>query len=285
MPSTGRFTGALLLISLLTACKSDAPQNTVQPGLLATRVASTVAAQAATSTALELERLEALPGDTPSVPTEAAAPTNSSTTEPSLLPSESPTVSFRDDFNAALADGWTWIGENTGLWSLSANPGYLRITLNSGNCSTEVKNVPLQPAPAGNYEIGTLIDFTPISDFQVAGLFIYQDDANMLMFGRAFCSLVGQCVGNGVYFDSYINGAFTGSNFATSTINPSRLHIRLQRFANVFKGFYSEDGEEWVMIGQHSNDLVPSGVGLFTGQSCEEGVPADFDFFTITTLP
>jgi beta-xylosidase len=285
MQSTGRFTSALLLISLLAACKSDTPQNTIQPGLVATQVASTISAQVATPTALELKRSTEILDDTPPVPIETVAPTNASTSEPTPAPSQTPPVAFRDDFNTALEDGWSWLRENTQLWSLSANPGYLRITLNPGNCGSVARNIPLRPAPAGNYELATLIDFTPISDFQLAGLFIYQDDDNMLKFGRAFCSSAGQCVGNGVYFDSYINGAFTGSNFATSTTNPSRLYLRLQKADNVFRGFFSEDGENWTMIGQHTNDLISTGVGLFAGQSCEGSVPADFDYFMITNLP
>jgi hypothetical protein len=59
----------------------------------------------------------------------------------------------------------------------------------------------------------------------------------------------------------------------------------LQKADNVFRGFFSEDGENWTMIGQHTNDLIPTGVGLFAGQSCEGSVPADFDYFMITNLP
>jgi beta-xylosidase len=177
------------------------------------------------------------------------------------------------------------VRENKQRWSLSANPGYLRLTLNPGNCEGVPRNVALQPAPEGSYELATFVEFTPIGNFQLAGLIIYQDDGNNLKLGRAFCNSADICVGNGVYFDNVIKGVFTGINYATSTSNPSQLYLRLQRQGTNYSGFFSEDGQNWVKIGEHSSDLTPVGVGLYGGQSCEGSVPADFDYFTITKLP
>ena len=275
----------ILSILVFTACQPQAPITTPVVGLVETQVAATMAAQSAKMTA-ESEKLlsqatsTSLPTDTPE-----PSPTATATTEPSPTPSPTSAVAFRDDFGGKLADGWTWVRENKQLWDLSANPGFLRITLNPGNCGGVSRNVPLQPLPQGNYEIATYIEFTPINNFQLAGLIIYQDDGNLLKLGRAFCNVQQTCAGNGIYFDNVVGGAGTGGNYATSTGNPSIIYLRLQRIDNTFTGFFSEDGQNWIKIGQHTNNLQPAGVGLFAGQSCEGTIPADFDYFEIIRLP
>lgn len=275
----------ILSVFILAACQTPTPAATTEAGLVETQVAATVAGQSAKMTA-EYEQMLApatptpLPTDTPE-----PSPNATATTEPSPTPSPTSAVAFRDDFEGKLADGWTWVRENKLLWDLSANPGYLRITLNPGNCGGVPRNVPLQPLPQGNYEIATYIEFTPLKNFQLAGLIIYQDDGNLLKLGRAFCNVQQTCVGNGVYFDNLVSGAFIDGNYATSTANPSKIYLRLQRTDNVFTGFFSEDGQNWIKIGQHTNNLQPAGVGLFAGQSCEGTIPADFDYFEIIRQP
>jgi beta-xylosidase len=285
MKTTRLITIGISMIFVLAACQAQPPVATPEPGLVETQVASTVAAQAAKMTA-EYEQLLAQATPTPPpTHTPEPSPTATATVEASPTPSPTSAVAFRDDFEGALAEGWTWIRENKQLWDLSANSGYLRITLNPGNCGGVPRNIPLQPLPQDNYEISTFLEFTPIKNFQLAGLIVYQDDGNLLKLGRAFCNVQQTCVGNGIYFDNLVSGALIDGNYATSTDNPSKIYLRLQRTDNLFTGFFSEDGQNWIKIGQHTNNLQPVGVGLFAGQSCQGSVPADFDYFEIIQLP
>ena len=279
------FTLGVLILLVLAACQPQATVATPKAGLVETQVAATVAAQSIMMTA-EYENLLALATFTP-LPTDTPEPSPTSTATPVPSPTPSPTSSvvFRDNFEETLAGGWTWVRENKQRWDLAAYPGFLRLTLNPGNCGGVPRNVPLQPIPEGNYEIFTYVEFTPINNFQLGGLIIYQDDLNLLKLGRAYCNIGGVCVGNGIYFDNVIGGALTGGNYATNTGNPSIIYLRLQRMDNKFTGFFSEDGSNWVNIGQHTNNLQPVGVGLFAGQSCEGSIPADFDYFEIIQLP
>ena len=275
----------VLLVLMSTACQPPAAVATPEVGLVKTQVAATVAAQSIKMTA-DYEELLSQATSTP-LPTDMPepSPTVTATPVPSLTPSPTSAAIYRDDFKEALAEGWTWVRENKQRWDLAAYPGFLRLTLNPGNCGGVARNVPLQPVPQGNYEISTYIEFTPISNFQLAGLIIYQDDQNFIKFGRAYCDAGGVCVGNGVYFDNVISGVFTGGNYGTNTANPSFIFLRLQRINNTYIGFFSEDGTNWINIGQHTNDLQPIGVGLFAGQSCVGSIPADFDYFEIIRLP
>jgi beta-xylosidase len=283
MKTTLLFTIGVLSVFMLTACQPQAPVATPEPGLVETQVAATLAAQSVKLTA-EYEELLSQATSTPE-PTNTPEPSPTATTEPSPTPSPTSAVVFRDVFEGALAESWTWVRENKQLWDLAAYPGFLRITLNPGNCGGVSRNIPLQPLPQGNYEISTYIEFTPITNFQLGGLIVYQDEQNHLKLGRAYCDVRETCVGNGIYFDNLIAGALTGGNYATSTANPSTIYLRLQRIDNTYTGFFSEDGTNWVNIGQHTNDLQPVGVGLFAGQSCVGSIPADFDYFEIIQLP
>lgn len=287
MKTTRLITIGISVIFMLAACQAQPPAATPDPGLVETQVASTVAAQAAKMTAEYEQLLAQATATPPPTNTPEPSPTASATTEPSPTPLPTSAVVFRDDFEDKLADGWIWVRENKQRWDLGANPGFLRITLNpAANCGGGIRrNVPLQPVPKGNYEISTYMEFTPINNFQFAGLIVYQDDRNNVELGRAYCDTHEICVGNGIYFDNVVGGAGTGGNYSTSTANPSNIYLRLQRIDNTFTGFFSEDGQNWIKIGQHTNNLQPVGVGLFAGQSCQGSVPADFDYFEIIQLP
>jgi beta-xylosidase len=220
------------------------------------------------------------PEPTPTAePTEPVAPTATTATGPIVV--------FRDDFEEVLASGWTWQNEDPSHWNLSEVPGSLRIVLQDGgiNWPVPARNILLREAPAGKFEIETLVRFTPTTNFQFAGLMAYQDGSNALGFGRAFCTPGPNCVGNGVYFDKHTAGGRVESNYATSTASQSLAYLRLRREGDTYTGYYSEDGTNWTIIGQHKNPLNPLRVGLFAAQAPSAETTADFEYFTITTLP
>jgi beta-xylosidase len=196
-------------------------------------------------------------------------------------------VVFRDDFQGALASGWAWESEDPSRWNLTDVPGSLRIILQDGGIRWTIpaKNVLLRQPPAGKFEIETLVRLTPTSDFQFAGLVAYQDGATALQLGRAFCAPKENCIGNGVYFDNLPAGGGAFSNFATSTASQSLAYLKLRREGNTYTGYYSEDGTNWTVVGQHINPLNPVRVGLIAAQAPSAETTADFEYFTITTLP
>jgi regulation of enolase protein 1 (concanavalin A-like superfamily) len=159
----------------------------------------------------------------------------------------------------------------------------------------EVENILLRHAPEGNFEITTRVLFTPYSNFQSAGLIVYQDDNAALFFRRAMCylpSVPGLCVGNGLYFDNYNKDEGTpemyyqiGPNFATQTINPDEVLLRLTREGRVYTAYYSSDGENWITVGRHEANLFPFYVGLIASGALEHPAEADFDYFTLEILP
>jgi cytochrome c len=188
-------------------------------------------------------------------------------------------TSWNDDFAATTVDpAWTWINEDTDFWSLTDNPGYMRLTTYDGGMVA--KNLLIQPAPVGNYAITTRVLFEPTSNFQMAGLVVYAAPGNILSFGRAHCdSGPPLCVGNGIYFDNV--DVTTHPNFATAVPDLDVAVLRLVREGLTYSGYYSVDGIAWELIGRHTADASRglAHVGVSCGQdSADIKIPADFDY-------
>jgi hypothetical protein len=192
---------------------------------------------------------------------------------------------WREDFEGFLAGVWSWVNENPELWNLTEQPGSLRIY--ASQYPTGGENLLLRPVPEGDFIIETHLLFEPDTNFQFAGVVIFQDESNFLQLGRAFCDIAGPCVGNGIYFDHAQDGVGIGGNFATISDPPYEVYLRLERIGDMVTGFYSPDGGTWSEIGTHW--LPPgfqiNGIGLTASQDFfteEWDIPADFDYFELT---
>lgn len=226
---------------------------------------------------------------TPPPPTETPIPPTTNTPlppAPTLVPTATPDpLLFRDDFENALAEGWSWTKEDKRYWNLTANPGWLEITALPGHVSDgSIRNMLLRNAPDGNFELETHLNFKPTGNFQIAGLLIYESGANFTQFGRAFC---GQCpAGDGYYFDLTVDSNFTGENFGTAAPTIDTVYLRLRREGTTYTSYSSTDGANWQVIGTHTSNMAPAFVGLVSGQAVNSNPkPAQFDYFIINALP
>ena len=230
----------------------------------------------------------AIPSPTASpqpIPSSTAIPTvtkppPTSTSVPSATPTALPI--FWDDFSKELLPGWSWIRENDALWSLDSEPGFLRIVLQS---SRPPRNLLVRDVTSENFQIMTHIRFKPTSNFQFAGLLIYQDDDTLASLGRAYCDIQNQCVGNGIYFDVTQSGQYVGPNFGTDTQVKEEAYLRIDKNGSVLTGYYSEDGTGWFEIGEHEVSMINPKVGIITANSFIVGMTAYFDYFTVMEMP
>jgi Tol biopolymer transport system component/regulation of enolase protein 1 (concanavalin A-like superfamily) len=192
-----------------------------------------------------------------------------------------------DEFDGESLDpAWYWENENPAMWSLAVQPGFLRIY--ASPYPTGGENLLLRPVAQGDFMIKTRLLFEPNTNFQFAGLVIYQDEDNFLQLGRAFCDVPDACVGNGLYFDKILGGNFADSNFDRAVDSPSEAYLRLERQGQTITAFYSEDGIAWQETGSHEipEDFAVNGVGLAASQNYSaEAIPADFDYFALGPLP
>jgi len=256
-----------------------------------------ITAACSSSESLSSEKTHAsLPTDTnipASVPTNTPTNTNIPTDTPPPPPTATPTPfpPFRDDFTYVLGEGWEWIKESGSGWNLEEKPGFLRVEVVAG-----AEQILLRQAPQGNFEIMTRVLFTPDSNFQSAGLIIYQDDGHLLSFHRGMCDYVDivpeKCQGNAIYFNHIDHdvgvpeeGYSIGPQFPTRTENQSEAYLRLAREGILYSAYYSDDGENWTIIGNHETDLKPNYVGIQTFGAQQNNAFAEFDYFTLETLP
>jgi len=256
-PSVRKLAVLCTLAVLTSACASQPPSPTNTP----VPISTPTAAPSPTP----------LPSSTSPPPTATSTPTSTATPYPI----------FRDDFAGTLQPGWTWLRENDSKWSLTSEPGFLRIVLEGGSFH---RNLFIREVESEDFEITTHVLFKPTTNFQIAALLVYQDDATMIKFGRAFCDVQNLCVGNGIYFDNMQNAQFSGTNYATDTVLQDEAYLRITKIGSRLTGSYSEDGTNWMVIGVHESFMADPKVGLVAGQSNVVGAIALFDYFTLMEI-
>jgi beta-xylosidase len=208
------------------------------------------------------------------------SPTEVITTEPVIDPNY-----FRDDFDTTLGSGWQWRNEDANNWNLETIPGMLLINAGEGQASADsIKNLLLRPAPPGNFQIETKVSFRPNSNYQFAGLIVYESPPNLIQAGRAFCAPSEVCVGEGLYVDYYNNGNFVTPNFAAAYTD-SEVYLRMVRQGDTYTFQSSSNGNEWILRGGTVSAMNPIQIGLVAGQNTVGIIPALFDYFEVRSLP
>lgn len=190
------------------------------------------------------------------------------------------TVAWTDDFQGTSLDQrWSWSREDKTHWSLTARPGYLRITTQTGGIfgkTEKQKNVLLMLAPKGDYRIVTKCTIDPKTNYQYAGLMVYQGRNNYVQINRAFTD------GNSFNFDMEADGKPVNKRVPAAA---TTFYLRITKLGETYTGDYSPDGETWTTVGQGAASLVDPRVGICAANNLpgKPHVPADFDFFRLYT--
>jgi uncharacterized protein YjdB len=186
-----------------------------------------------------------------------------------------------DEFNGVeLNSQWHWIRENPSNWSLSANPGYMRIVSENGDISgssADAKNILLTGAPEGveNWAIETKLDGNPTSKWSQGGLAVYGNDDNYIRMTRLYG------IGNQLQFDLKINGVRNHME-VPDTIGSTVSYLRIVKYGNLYAGYYSADGVTYTQVGTTQTvDFVDPKIGLIV--CAGTGLTANFDYFHIIT--
>ncbi len=146
-------------------------------------------------------------------------------------------------------------------------------------------NLLLRPASADDFQIATQINFRPESNYQFAGLIIYESDANFIQAGREYCKSF-DCAGAGLYMDYYKKGVVVKPDFGQTYKEANPILLRLSRRSDSYTFEASTDGKVWFTIGSHTSDMKPIQIGLVTGQRVKgDMLPAAFDYFEVRSLP
>ena len=194
---------------------------------------------------------------------------------------------IRDDFDSKLALDWKTIRPDPTHVSLETHPGKLTITTQYGSfhgAQTSAKNLLLIDVPKGmdDFVITTCIeDFLPESDWQQAGLLIYEGDDDHLKWVRDHFGL-GFPVLNVVTELKRERFAST----CPAELSKERFWLRVIKRGDQYQCAASADGEEFitycVLPWLHH---APKRVGLVAKNGPREGdKEAQFDFFELRNL-
>jgi beta-xylosidase len=169
---------------------------------------------------------------------------------------------------------WSWVRENPLYWSLTTNPGFLRLVTRGSLHQTQnnLENLLLTPVMSDDYQLITKVSVAPTENYQNAGLIVYQDDDNYLEVTRVYRD------GGNVRIKQELGGVSSSSYVAGVTA--TTLYLRLDKYGDDYFGFYSLDGAVWEFVGQYNISLSDPSVGLMAanGPTTSE-VDADFDYF------
>jgi len=199
---------------------------------------------------------------------------------------------FSDEFNnPSLDPRWRWLNEDSGRWSLTALPGNLRIVATIGDMVSycggfNTKNVLLQDAPQGYFEISTRVSINPTVDYQQAALFAFNNPDNYVKLGVAHNS--GDYGGQAAEVILVENGQLIRSQRPWLRVSLDRpAYLKLVRVYSLYSGYYSSDGQNWMLVGSVNSTIVSSPqIGLTALNSCfgnPPDIPADFDYFRVST--
>jgi hypothetical protein len=255
--------------------------------LLSTLFALTACAQPATAEPTPVPPPTSAPEPTSIPPTALPEPT--AEPSPAPTPTIEPTATpenqlFRDDFTGEVQPGWVWENENPALWTFT-DDGWLQIMGEDNSLLNEQpqSNLLWRDLPGGDFIITIHLLAQPLSNFQQATLYLYEDIDNYVALNRGYCDL---CVdgGNAFYFEFKISGAFGTYNQPTDATD---VYIRLTREADVISGYYATEPGNWERIGRYGGSYFDfKRVGIGVTNSDPKGLEGDlvgqFDYFEIT---
>ncbi|NUQ66403.1 MAG: DUF1349 domain-containing protein, partial [Pirellulales bacterium] len=171
--------------------------------------------------------------------------------------------------------------------SLTKNPGKLTITTQHGSIHRAgpaplAKNLFLLDVPQRDepdFVVTTCLEgFRPMSNWQQAGLIVYNDDDNYLKLVCEF-SIPGQSIVNAL---AETQGQSTITKFWVP-LSPERVWLRLVKRGNVYECSSSDDGKTFHVYADVAwGTAPPKQVGLLAKNGSSSrlgGVDAVFDFF------
>ena len=163
-----------------------------------------------------------------------------------------------------------------------AHPGVLRVPVSSGDLwggANNTKNSIFHGLPSNWSSLRLKLSFAPSSNYQEAGLTVYQDDDNYVQVIRDFSG------GNEVSFNWEQNG--TPITLTSIKVSQTSLYLRLNRDvgSETISGFYSLDGTNWIQAGSVVQHLINPQMAVTSGGS-NGGLPnADLSWVEIDVDP
>jgi regulation of enolase protein 1 (concanavalin A-like superfamily) len=208
----------------------------------------------------------------------------------------------RDNFDGQFDLSWNIQGENPLNWSLSEVPGTLTIKTEDGTYlrnRKDYKNLFLVPNTFSDTQdflvTVCLVEFTPVEQWNQAGLVLWNDEDNFLTFAFEYRGGSQPVVAIEVDGHPYFEWFHVEQNL-------ERVWLRVIKQGNVCELFVSADGDSFTPAEAKSSyydelennriewpiNFPVKSIGLFANNGSRYDalpVTASFDFFEIETLP
>jgi xylan 1,4-beta-xylosidase len=216
--------------------------------------------------------------------------------DPGLGSQPFPETPARDDFDATkLAPQWQSLRLplDEAHYSLTERPGHLRLKGRESIISEIDQTVVARRQRAFHIQASTVVEFTPDSFQQMAGLVAFYNTDNFYYMFVTSTEDAGLAIG--------LMGADRGEigypiEKLVDVSSPDRVYLRVEIDLARLRFYHSNDGKEWVPIGDELDASILSDeygapwafTGNFVGMACQDltgsGKSADFDWFEYREL-
>ena len=169
-------------------------------------------------------------------------PVNKSFTAPNLPSSGIPWMVPKSDFFTSdkLNPEWSFLGYTTAdKFSLTDQPGWLRLSPKSGKINTLTKN-----DGEHNYSLITCLDFNAKAANDEAGLLILRGDE------KSFVKLYSSFNVSGHKAISFI---FDTTKYETENTVGDTVWLKIIRVNHIISGYFSSNGLNWIQVGHTFN--------------------------------
>ncbi|WP_167357182.1 DUF2961 domain-containing protein [Paenibacillus pectinilyticus] len=176
---------------------------------------------------------------------------------------------------------WSWVREDSSKYKLFPDTGIVRIIGQQGELfydSNNAKNILLRNAPEQDFSIVSKLTFpSPLdSNYQQAGVIIYQDDDNYVKIGRMSSDGISHFV-----FTKEV-GKTTEDQSVPDNVASQTLYLRLTKLGHQYSAYYSTNGIHFTRAGTFfSASLNAPRVGVFAWTNAGKEMAADFESFQI----
>ena len=173
-----------------------------------------------------------------------------------------------DEFSETELDRarWTVFGENPRHWKLSG--GKLTIETEDGDVfedRTDLENLFLEYAPAGDFDVTTHVTIDPEQDYQQAFLALWQDHSHYAKIG--FVHTHG---GKKIEVGMQQDDKFT-SHLHDTTLNKT-VWLQIKRRGDNYEFLASPDGRTWTTIETNPLSLKELRVGIGAWRAGREDI-------------
>lgn len=192
-----------------------------------------------------------------------------------------------DSFDSAtLAPGWTIFRPDSSKWSLTANPGSIRLQSLAGDMfgnSNASKNVFLQNAPAGDFVITTKITGSVNKNYEQGGLLVWQDEDNYVRIGHVWDTT--GATGKNLESAFEKNAVYTKAANVAKHPGTDSVYLMISKVGNVYTTSFW-NGTAWQQAADPMTVNLSNVKVGFYAMSATDGtsIPVDFDYFSVGTV-